>query len=94
MRKRIVECGKHGESGPALVCCHLAASLRNGATGLGFFTPDPQDAEPQAWCAECDAALTEEGEWNDRSEAVAGVTVICQGCFEDARALNAISQPS
>jgi len=85
---RIVECPRHGDLGPAFVCQHLAASLRDGGTGLGFFTLDPREDELQAWCSTCDAALTQEGEWNDRSEAVAQVTMICERCFEDARALN------
>ena len=88
MGGRIVECGKHGESGAAFVCHHLAVSLRHGPRGLGFYTPDPQEDEPQAWRRLCDAALAQAGEWNDESEAVAGVTLICQGCFEDARVLN------
>ena len=76
MSGRTVECGRHGTTGPAFVCRHLAASLLAGPTGLGFVTPVESD-EPQAWCAECDAALAAEGgEWNDASEAVAQVTLM------------------
>lgn len=77
------------------MCQHLAASVRDGPTNLGFVVPDPQEDEPQAWCVACETVRDAEGEWNDRSEAVAAVTMICAGCFEDARALNSdIANPS
>ena len=45
-----VECGTHGRSYATFVCQHLV----NGR-GLGFFAADdPDDPQPDAWCAACD----------------------------------------
>lgn len=42
-----------------------------------------------AWCSACDEVLLKEGgEWNDKSEAFAGVSILCEGCFETIRAKN------
>lgn len=83
---RIVECPRHGDQAPAFVCRHL-----NLETAVGFvegYDPDaPDDPVWQAWCAECDRVLEREGEWNDRSEAFAGVRMVCRGCYREMRAL-------
>lgn len=42
----------------------------------------------QAWCAACDEVLEREGEWNDRSEAFAGIRPVCRGCYREMKALN------
>lgn len=81
---RTLTCPTHGTSTPAFVCRHL---LDMSGLPRGFFEPtaleDP--SEPQAWCAACDQVLAREGEWNDVSEAFAGVSLVCSGCFERMR---------
>jgi hypothetical protein len=74
-------CPRHGDSHATYVCRHLA----NGR-GRGFFCADDEDdPRPDAWRAACDEVLRQEGEWNDRSEAFAAVTLLCAGCYDEAR---------
>src|SRR5262245_49455499 len=86
---RMVHCGTHGQRWPTFVCKHLVRG-----SGLGFVEPNrvptsSEDSDEQyAWCAECERVRQEQRGWNDASEAFAGVTMICDLCFEAARARN------
>lgn len=83
----VVECPEHGSEPPAFVCRHL-----NLETPVGFVEGyDPDDPETelyQAWCRACDEVLVEEGDWNDRSEAFAGIRLVCRSCYRQMKALN------
>ena len=64
-----------------------------GGSNLGFHcgtsADDPDDPCPDAWCDRCeDAFQAEGGEWNDRSEAVARIKLLCVRCYEAARERN------
>jgi hypothetical protein len=87
MSDREVECLIHGRSTEAFVCRHIVASLRNGVR-TGFHTPGDSESENQAWCHACEQVRACEGEWNDRSEAYAGIRLICDRCYDRARQLN------
>ena len=80
-------CKRHGEHLPSFICRHL-----QHGTGLGFNQPeDRPDADwpfEQAWCDDCQMVLEDEGEWNDTSEAYAGVMAICEGCFFEIKSRN------
>jgi hypothetical protein len=77
-----VECGRHDHGHATFVCQHLS----NGEAEAMFWPEDHRDTPwPDAWCERCDAVLSEEGEWNERSEAFAGVTLRCSGCYEEIR---------
>jgi hypothetical protein len=82
-----IECERHGPSYATFLCHHL---LRG--EGLGFvvsYDPEyPDDPRPEAWCAECDQVLLEEGEWNDRSEGFADFKVLCANCYDEVRRRN------
>lgn len=70
------------------MCRHLVTGV-----GLGFVEPcGPQDAdasdEQAAWCDACEEARLARGGWTPASEAAAGISLICDGCFEAARARN------
>jgi hypothetical protein len=85
---QIVHCGTHGERRPTFVCRHLV----QGA-GLGFFQgrtlSEEDSAEPCAWCDACEKVRIKcGGAWTDESEGFAGVTMICDLCFEAARLRN------
>jgi hypothetical protein len=91
-----VDCDEHGMQEAALVCQHLVHQMMAGsAERIGFFEPDdtpPDEARAegfQAWCAACNAILREEGDWTERAESFAGVTLICAGCFVALKSLNA-----
>lgn len=85
--ERLVECAEHGSEPPAFVCRHL-----NLETPVGFvegFDPEEPEVELyQAWCHACDEVLVEEGEWNDRSEAFAGIHMVCRECYRRMRELH------
>jgi hypothetical protein len=90
--KEVVHCNLHGPQGPAYMCQHL-----NLDEPIGFvegYDPDNlDDLLFQAWCAECDRALVVEGEWNDRSEAVAKPRLVCRVCYARMKILNEGSEP-
>lgn len=82
-----VECPEHGDQGAAFVCRHL--NLREPVGFVEGYDPDdPDEALFQAWCSACDEILDDEGEWNDRSEAFAGVRLVCRACYREMKALN------
>jgi len=87
-RKRLI-CGTHGERYATFVCRHLV----RGA-GLGFVEPnrspasDDESDEQCAWCLECETVRRHQGGWNDISEKFAGVTFICDACFDASRKRN------
>src|SRR5690349_18772604 len=81
-----VFCDRHGTSHATFVCQHL-----DQGEGRGFFCAN--DPRPDAWCALCDEALRQEGEWNDRSEALARVTLLCAGCYDELRRRNEVPAP-
>ena len=82
-----MECPRHGIRPPTFICQHL----RTGH-GIGFNEPyGPPDLDfpfQSAWCNACDRVMAREGGWNDVSEGYAGVTAICEGCFEEIRTRN------
>jgi hypothetical protein len=44
--------------------------------------------EQAAWCDQCEEARLAGGGWTAKSEAEAGITLICAVCFEESRARN------
>ena len=86
-QKQSVECPEHGSREATFVCQHLLTGQ-----GLGFHQAvdgdDPDAVFPDAWCDACEAARHAEGGWNDVSEAVAGVKLLCSECYQKARLLN------
>jgi hypothetical protein len=85
-----VQCGTHGPATATFVCQHLVSG-----SGLGFFcADDPEAPHPDAWCGQCEEVrIREGGEWNDASEALAKVTLICHHCYEAARERNWSAKP-
>src|SRR5689334_20611437 len=95
---KTVTCDIHGESGPALVCAHIIATLKGSCAGpVGFIEPDWSDSpdmpELAAWCFDCDRELLAAGRWTDAMHAYADVQMICERCFDAARKLNDIGLP-
>jgi hypothetical protein len=82
--ERVVHCGSHGPRRPAFVCQHLVG----GTSGLGFYAPDDPGDDLQGWCGACEKVRERCGGWNDESEHVAGIRLICDLCYEAARQRN------
>lgn len=85
--ERKVECPEHGVQQAAFVCRHLTLERPIGFVE-GFDPERPEVELFHAWCSACDEVLEREGDWNDRSEAFAGVRLVCRECYRAMRALN------
>ncbi|MDX1757165.1 MAG: hypothetical protein R3175_14000 [Marinobacter sp.] len=85
-----VECCKHGRQQATFVCQHIVQSLQDGKPrGFWWSQESPDNPRPDAWCSECEEVVNRVGEWNDESEAFAGVRLLCGACYDRAKALNA-----
>lgn len=83
--KKVV-CGAHGETPATFACRHLTRGI---ACGYHASVDDPDDKWPDAWCDLCEEAFQEQGgEWNDVSEKVAEIQLMCTHCYEAARSRN------
>lgn len=81
-----VQCSTHGESQPAYTCSHLLG----GVHGLGFHSdpPSPETPFPDAWCDDCELIRMAHGGWNEKSEELASISLVCARCYERARIRN------
>lgn len=82
----VVQCGEHGQQEETFVCRHLAQSLRSGGKVGFFYSSRPRG---DAWCAACEEVRVREGgasgDWNERSEAFAGIQILCGACYDKVR---------
>jgi hypothetical protein len=94
MVSETVHCERHGKRRATFVCSHLVGSLRT-QQALGYYhAEDPGNPYPHAWCGLCDRYLFDHGgEWNDETEAFAGVKVLCSECYDEIRKIN-LNKPS
>ena len=79
-----MQCRVHGETGPAILCSHLAEAGASGEKQLGWVQAqyDPQNREPgdlMAWCLSCHKTYEKDGGWNQENDFV--LKVVCQKCF-------------
>jgi len=81
-----VQCTIHGETQQAFVCSHLAEQSH----GLGFNREDPSadDPFPDAWCDNCELIRATHDGWNDESEKLTTIKLLCSGCYERTRIRN------
>lgn len=82
-----IECAEHGRRDATYVCQHLAFGADAGFH-CGHNDADPDRLWPDAWCDACEAVRASEDGWNDRSEALAGIQLLCDGCYQRARERN------
>lgn len=83
---RHVECSRHGTREATFVCQHLSSIDDVVGFHAGFDEEHPDEPWPNAWCDACERVRAEEGDWNDRSEAFARIQLMCDGCYQAARA--------
>lgn len=87
---KFVECYTHGKQQATYVCQHILQTLKDGKP-RGFWSAEPEsgDERPDSWCTACEEKVNSfGGEWNDESEAFAGVTLLCGACYDRAKELN------
>ena len=77
-----IQCATHGESRKTFVCTHLLGET----AGLGFNRDDPTDDNPfpDAWCDNCELIRASHNGWNDESQKLAKISLLCSGCYERA----------
>jgi hypothetical protein len=81
-----IQCAIHGPRQETFVCNHLLAN----SVGLGFNRDEPTDERPfpDAWCDDCELIRAAHGEWNEESEKLVKVSLLCSGCYSLARIRN------
>lgn len=81
-----VQCDTHGESDKTYVCTHLLGE----ETGLGFNRDEPSEDNPfpDAWCDNCELIRAAHGGWDEESEKLASISLLCAGCYERAHVRN------
>ncbi len=82
-----IECGEHGNREATFVCQHLPKG-RGAGFHHAYSDDDPAALFPDAWCDACEVVRQAEGEWTERSESAAGISVLCSACYLKARILN------
>jgi len=57
---------------------------------LGFHSEEPSEEEPfpDAWCDDCNLIFQAHGGWNEESEKLVSISLLCSGCYELARIRN------
>lgn len=89
VRDNFVECDEHGLQQATFVCQHIILGLREDKPYGFWWSSDSNNPRPDAWCTACDEYLASSGgEWNDKTEAFAGVTLLCGSCYDRAREMN------
>ena len=78
-RTESVTCASHGKGYATYTCHHLVRG-----SSLGFYQAETlDDPRPDAWCKECELVrMKYGGAWTDESEAFAGITMVCSGCYD------------
>ena len=85
---RITHCERHGDMQEAFVCEHLLYGNR-----LGFFIgleSTNNNPRPDAWCSKCELIRLEHDGWNDESEKLINVKLVCGGCYDEIKAKNTL----
>jgi|SRR5271156_410987 len=84
---RTTHCEQHGDMQEAFVCEHLLHGDQRG-----FFTDskDTSNPRPDAWCSKCERVRLEHGGWNEESEALIKVKLVCGGCYDEIKGRNTL----
>lgn len=81
-----IQCKTHGECEQTFVCTHLAGK----AIALGFNCDEPTSGNPypDAWCDDCELIRAAHGNWNEESERLVKISLLCSGCYDRSRIRN------
>lgn len=86
---RSVQCPEHGTQQETFVCQHVVQGLREKSAYGFWLADDPENPRPDAWCTSCNDALHKAGgEWNEETEALAYVKLLCGACYDKAKSMN------
>ena len=89
-----VECSVHGAQDKTYVCQHIADGLI-ARKRVGFFLAnDPDNARPDAYCAECNARVgASGGEWVGEALEHLNPKVLCGACYDLAKQFHTGGDP-
>ncbi|HET9364396.1 MAG TPA: DUF2199 domain-containing protein [Candidatus Angelobacter sp.] len=80
-----IQCNTHGECFKTYICTHLTGE----AAGLGFnYSESDDNPFPDAWCDNCEIIRAAHDGWNEESEKLTKIVLLCSGCYERARIRN------
>ena len=81
-----IHCDTHGECQQAFVCSHLVSP----SVGLGFNCDEPTENNPypDAWCDDCNLIFQQHQGWNEETEKLVSIKLLCSGCYELASVRN------
>ena len=81
-----IQCDTHGESNKAYLCHHLTGKT----VFLGFNRNDPTEDNPfpDAWCDDCEIIREAHGAWNEISEKLTKIVLVCAECYKQIRIRN------
>ena len=86
---RTIQCTQPGLNEETFVCQHLVKSLSTQMRVGFFYSHEPRG---DAWCRAGEEVRVREGgesgDWNERPEQFAGISLLCGGCYDEIRALN------
>jgi len=85
-----IQCGTHGKSLTTYVCTHLLGD--NAGLGFNRNEPDEENPFPDAWCDNCEIIRAAHDGWDEESEKLAEISLLCSGCYERARIRNTRSE--
>lgn len=89
--KQLVDCDCHGLKRIAFVCVHLNDVTRQGFNEA-FETKENMDLEEdqdlQAWCDECEQIRLKHDGWNEESEKLTDIKLICEDCYFELKRIN------
>ncbi|HYQ29022.1 MAG TPA: hypothetical protein VER04_17450, partial [Polyangiaceae bacterium] len=77
-----IEC-RHGIGIAAIVCRHHVSAL-DRVVGFVENTSDPHDL--QAWCDDCEAYFSREGELTEAFQRFNDFAVVCVACYSELKA--------
>lgn len=91
IKEKYIQCNLHNTQRIAFVCKHLIHAT-NAGFEEAFETHDGmelgEDDDLQAWCDECEAIRQAEDGWNDRSQALVEIKLVCERCYFTIKELN------
>ena len=69
------------------VCVHSSFG-RECRTWFNRNEPDEENPFPDAWCDDCEIIRSAHDGWNDESQKLSKISLLCSGCYERARIRN------
>src|SRR3954468_17966011 len=81
-----LDCAIHGECAKTYVCTHLSGE----SSGLGFNCREATDDNPypDAWCDNCEIIREAHGGWNEQTDKLANISLLCSGCYQRSQIRN------